>query len=126
MTNTNDFDITIKDVVEFFYTIGFTWEHRYYNHKSRRFEDAKTFNDIVSSYPHTTTLELYSGENMGYVDFFITPTKFTRYREETNVMGSGSNIYVDRDYSKNWVKFIVEKKYRENIEDAEDINVQAK
>ena len=41
-------------------------------------------------------------------------------------MGSGSNIYVDRDYSKNWVKFIVEKKYRENIEDAEDINVQAK
>ena len=80
MGKTNDFDITIKDVVEFFYTIGFTWEHRYYNSKLRRFVDAKTFDDIVSSYPYTTTFELYSGENMGYVDFFVTPTQFKRYR----------------------------------------------
>lgn len=126
MKNSNDFDITIKDVVEFFYTIGFTWEHRYYNNKLRRFVDAKTFDDIVSSYPYTTTLELYSGENMGYVDFFITPTKFTRYREETNVMGSGSNIYVDRDYSKQWLKFIVERKYKESIKNTEETYVQSK
>lgn len=125
MANTNDFDITIKDVVDFFYTIGFTWEHSYYSHKSRRFVDAKTFDDIVSNYPYTTTLELYSGENMGYVDFFITPTQFKRYREETNVMGSGSNIYVDRDYSKQWVKFIVERKYKQNVENKED-NIQSK
>ena len=63
---------------------------------------------------------------MGYVDFFISPTKFMRYREETNVMGSGSNIYVDRDYSRQWVKFIVEKKYKENIGAKEDSSVQTK
>ena len=51
MTNTNDFDITIKDVVEFFYTIGFTWKRSYYNHKLRKFVNAKTFDDIVLDYP---------------------------------------------------------------------------
>ena len=126
MAEVNDFDITIKDVVEFFYTIGFTWEHSYYNSELRRFVDAKIFDDIVSNYPYTTTLELYSGENMGYVDFFISPTKFMRYREETNVMGSGSNMYVDRDYSRQWVKFIVEKKYKENIGAKKDSSVQTK
>lgn len=120
----NDFDITIKDVVEFFYTIGFTWEHGYYNRKLRRFVDAKTFDDIVSNYPYTTTFELYSGENMGYVDFFVTPTQFKRYREETNILGSGSNIYVD-DYSPKWLKFIVERKYKQNIENTEG-NIQSK
>ena len=97
-----------------------------FGHKNEWIVDAKTFDDIVSSYPYTTTFELYSGENMGYVDFFVTPTQFKRYREETNVMGSGSNIYVDRDYSKQWLKFIVERKYKENIEETEETSVQSK
>ena len=41
-------------------------------------------------------------------------------------MGSGSNIYVDRDYSKQWLKFIVERKYKENIEETEETSVQSK
>ena len=115
--------LTIKDVEEFFYTIGFTWKHSYYNSKLRRFVDAKTFDDIVSDYPYLTTFELYRGENMCYIDFFVSLTKFVRYRDETNVMGSGSSFYADKDYSKQWIKFIVEKKYRQITENT-DIQVK--
>ncbi|MBQ7880943.1 MAG: hypothetical protein IJ358_03790, partial [Clostridia bacterium] len=123
MANITSFDITIEDVQGFLYSIGFTWKHRYYNHKLRRFVDTKTFDEIVSDYPYLTTFELYSGENMFYVDFFVTPEKFIRYRDETNIMGSGSSVYADKDYSKQWPKFIVERKHKENIENT---NTQAK
>jgi len=123
----NDFDITINDVEEFINSIGFRWKHSYYNHKLRRFVDAKTFDDVVSDFPYLTTFKIYVGKNMDeyYVDFFITPTQFMRYKDETNIMGSGSNLYVDKDYSKQWLKFIEERKYKQNIENTED-NIQAK
>jgi len=123
MANANDLDITIEDVEGFFKTIGFTWEHNYYNPKLRRFIVAKAFDEIVSDYPYLTTFELYRGENMGYVDFFVSPTKFVRYRDETNVMGSGSSVYADKDYSKQWLKFIVERKHKQSFENT---NTQAK
>ena len=111
-------NITIKDVEDFFTSIGFTWKHSYYNHKQRRYVNAKKFKDIISI-PYLTTFELYWGknENEYYIDFFVSPTKFIRYREETNIMGSGSTSYADKDYSAQWVEFINNRKNSQNMED---------
>ena len=122
MANADNFDITIEDVEEFFKDIGLTWKHNYYNPKLRRFIDAKTFDEIVSDYPYLTTFELYRGEDIGYIDFFVSPTKFIRYREETNVMGSGSSLYADKDYSKQWIK-LIERNHKQSVQ---NINTQGK
>ena len=126
MPNTNDLDITINDVEEFLSTIGFIWKHKYYNSRLKDFIDAEKFEDIVSNYPYTTMLELCGGKYMVHVNFFITPTKFMRYREETNVIGSGSNIYADRDYSQKWTEFMNERKNKEFNKTTDDINFLSK
>ena len=126
MANINDFDITIKDVADFFNTIGFRWDGTYYNRKLEEFVEAKTFNDIVSHYPKLTKLKLCLAKfkNEYYIDFYISPTKFIRYRDETNIMGSGSSVYIDKDYSARWGEFIDERKNSQNIE--QDTIFQAK
>ena len=122
----DNLNISINDVEEFLRSIGFVWKHRYYNPKLKEFIDAEKFEDIVSRYSYTTMLEVYGGKYMAHINFFITPTKFMRYREETNVMGSGSNIYVDRDYSQRWTNFINEKRHKEYNKTTEEVEVLSK
>ena len=124
MANTNDLDITIKDVEEFFNTMGFTWEHSYFNDKLQKFVKAQTFKEIIS-FPHLTTFILYCNRHKDeyYVDFYVSPTKFIRYREESNVMGSGSTVYADKDYSAQWAEFINK---RQRIQNIDATNIQAK
>ena len=108
----NDF-ISLDYVVDFFYTIGFTWELEYFNHKEQRYKNAEKFEDIVSDWPRLTTLQLYSGENQGQVDFLITPALFKRYREIFEVQGSQSQMELVKDYSNEWQRFVLEKKSSE-------------
>ena len=120
MANTNYLDITIADVEEFLRSVGFVWKHRYYNSRFKEFMDAEKFEDIISRYPYTTMLEVYGGKYIAHVNFFITPIQFKRYKEETNVIGSGSNIYVDRDYSQKWTDFMTERKNKEHNKTVEE------
>ena len=37
----------------------------------------------------------------------ISDFKFLTYDEQSNIMGSGSSVYIDYDYSKRWIDFLL-------------------
>ena len=37
----------------------------------------------------------------------ISDFKFLTYDEQSNIMGSGSSIFIDSDYSKRWIDFLL-------------------
>ena len=99
----------IKLVQEFLGKIGYEWKGEYYNSKAREYVVAERWEDIRSNFARLTSLKLYRGERDGYIDFLINESRFIQYREETEIQGSGSQIYLDKDYSDEWMQFQVAK-----------------
>jgi len=109
MKKTNNDNTTIKDVKCFLDYIGFTWKGVYYSSKKRKFVNATTFDDIIST-SHVTTLELHDGNRVEYKDFIISSTKFESYKEEFQNKDLISKMVLDTDYSDDWIKFLAQTK----------------
>ena len=106
MKNINEI-IKIENLKEFFYSIGYTWYGAYYTREDSGIVTAKNFDEIYNKEDFLTNFELFKDDDTHYLSFRITPFSFKEYKEESDVQGSGSNYYASKDYSKEWIKFLV-------------------
>lgn len=106
MKNINEI-IKIDDLKEFFSSIGYTWYGTYYTREDSGMATAKTFSDLCNKEDFLTNFELFTEADTHYLSFRITPFSFKEYKEESDAQGSGSNYYAGKDYSKEWIKFLV-------------------
>lgn len=106
--------IELDWVQEFLASKGMKWKKEYYNHKTYKYEVATDWSDIRSSLTERTVLKLYGRmqnrrEFEYYADFIINEGIFRKYREESEIQGSGSRFWLDKDYSDEWVMFLAGK-----------------
>ncbi|MGN0960749.1 MAG: hypothetical protein ACI4PF_00950 [Christensenellales bacterium] len=99
----------IEYVEEFLSRLGYEWKREYFNSKTLDYVVAEKWEDIRSNFFRLTSLRLYKGKDYGYIDFLINEKHFIQYREEPEIQGSGSQIYMDKDYSNEWQQFQAEK-----------------
>lgn len=104
---------TVDMVQEFLASKGMAWRKEYINPKTSDCEEAKEWRDIVSKPSRLTSLKLYAktknNEYDYYAKFLITSNTFQQYNEEVEIMGSGSQISLARDYSDSWLMFLYNK-----------------
>lgn len=99
----------LEYVQEFLNKLGYEWKKEYCNSKMRSYEIAEKWEDICADPFRLVSLKLYKGQRDAYIDFLINEEHFIQYREEPEIQGSGSQIYLDKDYSEEWMAFQAEK-----------------
>lgn len=100
---------TLQNIHDFLLQKGYPeWNYEVYDRYLGHIKKAKIedFIDRVGFIEHT---------NMAFIDKHgcecnlevkISNFEFKTYRDESNIMGSGSTTYVDKNYTNDWINFL--------------------
>ena len=101
---------TLKDIHDFLLQKGYPeWTYEVYdrhlgNKRKAKIED---FFDEFGFFEHAYMAFIDKRGNECCLEVHITDFKFATYKDESNVMGSGSTTYVDKEYTKDWISFLL-------------------
>ena len=124
---------TLEDICDFLKCrFGWDWNYEVWDKKSGEKRKA-TLEDFDYSGRFSTTelVILDKSENAYALDVYLSDFKFITYKDEPNVMGSGSTTYVHKDFTNLWIDYMLKvhgkeyaskllsysQKQRKNIED---------
>ncbi len=105
---------TIKDIKEFLLSKGFPkWDGEIDDRRDVRKASIEDFFD------YTTWMVFDSDPDFRkYLKVSISDFEFCTFREESEIMGSGSTTYHDKDFTKDWIQFLLNrygKDYARNL-----------
>ena len=100
---------TLKDVHDFLLERGYPeWNYEVYDKKTGERRRASILDFNYSGVYSTTELAFTDRHGNDYnLEVFVSNFKFITYRDEPNVMGSGSTTYVHRDFSNLWIDYML-------------------
>ena len=103
----------LNDIRHFLLEKNYPWDMQVVDNETGE-KRLATMEDFNYSRTHTLT-KLVFNYRFGEItkDMHITDFKFLTYDEESNIMGSGSNITLDEVFSKDWINFLLFKHKKE-------------
>ena len=101
---------TLEDIRDFIKReFPFDWNYDVWDKKTGQHRKA-TLEDFDYSGIHSTTdLAFFKGkgEDAYSLEVHLSDFAFLTYRDEPNVMGSGSTTYLNRDLTKEWINLLL-------------------
>lgn len=101
---------TLENIHDFLLQKGYPeWTYEVYdrhlgNKRKARIED---FFDEFGFFEHAYMAFINKRGDECCLEVYITDFKFATYKDESNIMGSGSTTYVDKEYTKDWINFLI-------------------
>ncbi len=101
---------TLEDIRNFLMQKGYPeWNYEVYdrylgNKRKAKIED---FFDEFGFFKHTNMAFTNKRGDECCLEVFITDFKFVTYKDDSNVMSSGSTTYIDKEYTKDWIGFML-------------------
>lgn len=112
---------TLEDIRDFLkQQYGIDWGFEVWDRKTGKKRRA-TIEDFDYSGRYSTTELAFYYDKHGIdcnLEVYVTDFDFITYREESNIMGSGSTTYVDKNFIKDWIGFLSythEEKYAKTL-----------
>ena len=96
----------VELVKDFLAIKGIVWKGEYYNNQTCQYEMAGSWGDIRTDLTSLPVLKIYEDGHAQYVTFNLTEDKFQRFAEKYDVQDNGMSIYLDEDYSEDWIDFL--------------------
>lgn len=99
---------TLEDVHDFLLQKGYpVWSYQVYDWKTGKIRKA-TIEDFDYSGMHSSTDLVFYDKHGNDLNLTVSVDTFgfITYRDEGNVMGSGSTTYVDKDFTNDWIGFL--------------------
>ncbi len=100
---------TLKDIHDFLLERGYPeWNYEVYDKKTGEIRQA-TIEDFDYKYIYGTTELAFTDKhgNDYNLEVYVADFAFLTYRDESNVMGSGSTTYIDKDFTNSWIDFLL-------------------
>lgn len=100
---------TLKDIHDFLLERGYPeWNYEVYDRKTGEKRKA-TLEDFDYSGRYSTTDLAFTDKhgNDCNLEIYVTDFAFLTYRDEPNIMGSGSTTYDHKDFSNDWINFLL-------------------
>jgi len=95
----------IRDFLKQKYALD--WRYEVWDRKTSEKRNAIIEDFDYSGRYSTTQLCFYDKHGNDYtLEVYVSDFKFITYKDESNVMGSGSTTYVDKDFTKDWIGFL--------------------
>lgn len=101
---------TLEDIHDFLLQKGYSeWTYEIYdrhlgNKRKAKIED---FFDELGFFEHAYMAVINKRGYECCLEVHITDFKFETYKDESNVMGSGSTTYIDKEYTKDWIDYLL-------------------
>ena len=100
---------TLEDICDFLKRkFALNWNYEVWDKKSGEKRQVTIEDFDYSGMYSTTDLAIFDkSENSYALDVYLSDFKFITYKDEPNVMGSGSTTYVNKDLSYSWIDYLL-------------------
>ena len=105
-----EIEFKLKEIHDFLLERGFPeWNYEVYDRRTgeKRKSTIEDF-DYTGRYSTTELAFVDKRGNDCNLTVYVSDFKFITYRDESNQMGSGSTTYVHKDFSKNWIDYMLQ------------------